>query len=201
MPHDYPLEMLEPGLEEQAYYDPVNFTFPGGAHIAEVEIDPETGIVKLVNYTAVDDVGTVINPMIVEGQLHGGIVQGIGQALFENCVYDDVVRPAPVGLVHGLLHAAGRQPAEHDGGDPQHAVHAHSDGREGLRRSRHDRLAGGRHQRGGRCARRISASATSTCRRCQTESGVSSATARSRKRPNRRNCLPLSRTPTSRRLT
>ncbi|MGA2125958.1 MAG: xanthine dehydrogenase family protein molybdopterin-binding subunit [Xanthobacteraceae bacterium] len=89
VPHDYPLEVLEPGLEEQAYYDPVNFTFPGGAHIAEVEIDPESCVVKLVNYTAVDDVGTVINPMIVEGQLHGGIVQGIGQALFESCVYDE----------------------------------------------------------------------------------------------------------------
>jgi aerobic carbon-monoxide dehydrogenase large subunit len=89
VPHNYPLEVLEPGLEEQAYYDPVNFTYPGGAHIAEVEIDPETCVVSLVNYAAVDDVGTVINPMIVEGQLHGGIVQGIGQALFENCVYDD----------------------------------------------------------------------------------------------------------------
>ena len=88
VPHDYPLETLEPGLEEQAYYDPKNFSFPGGAHVAEVEIDPETGIAQLVNYTAVDDVGTVINPMIVEGQLHGGIVQGIGQALCENCVYD-----------------------------------------------------------------------------------------------------------------
>src|SRR5262249_24139370 len=88
VPQDYPLETLEPGLEEQAYYDPVNFNFPGGAHVAEVEIDPDTGIVQLVNYTAVDDVGTVINPMIVEGQLHGGIVQGIGQALCENCVYD-----------------------------------------------------------------------------------------------------------------
>jgi aerobic carbon-monoxide dehydrogenase large subunit len=90
VPHDYPLEVLEPGLEEQAYYDPVNFTYPGGAHVAEVEIDPDTCMVRLVNYTAVDDVGTVINPMIVEGQLHGGIVQGIGQALFENCIYDDV---------------------------------------------------------------------------------------------------------------
>ena len=90
VPHDYPLEVLEPGLEEQAYYDPINFTYPGGAHIAEVEIDPDTCVVRLVNYTAVDDVGTVINPMIVEGQLHGGIVQGIGQALFENAVYDDV---------------------------------------------------------------------------------------------------------------
>jgi carbon-monoxide dehydrogenase large subunit len=89
VPHNYPLEMLEPGLEEQAYYDPVNFTYPGGCHIAEVEVDPETGTVTLVNYTAVDDVGTVINPMIVEGQLHGGIVQGVGQALFENAVYDE----------------------------------------------------------------------------------------------------------------
>ena len=88
VPHDYPLETLEPGLEEQTYYDPINFSFPGGAHVAEVEIDPDTCIVQLVNYTAVDDVGTVINPMIVEGQLHGGIAQGIGQALCENCVYD-----------------------------------------------------------------------------------------------------------------
>src|SRR5437899_10653774 len=89
VPHDYPLEILEPGLEEQAYYDPVNFTYPGGCHIAEVEIDPETGIVTLEKYTAVDDVGTVINPMIVEGQLHGGIAQGVGQALYEAAVYDN----------------------------------------------------------------------------------------------------------------
>jgi carbon-monoxide dehydrogenase large subunit len=88
-PVDYPLEILEPGLEEQAFYDPVNFTFPCGAHIAEVEIDPETGFVQLLSYVAVDDVGTVINPMIVEGQIHGGVVQGVGQALFEDCVYDE----------------------------------------------------------------------------------------------------------------
>ncbi len=88
MPIDYPLEVLEPGLEEQAFYDPVNFTYPTGAHVAEVEIDPETGTVELLSYVAVDDVGTVINPMIVEGQLHGGIAQGVGQALFETCVYD-----------------------------------------------------------------------------------------------------------------
>jgi len=87
-PANYPLETLEPGLEEQAFYDPVNFTFPCGAHIAEVEIDPDTGMVKLLSYFAVDDVGTVINPMIVEGQIHGGIVQGAGQALFEDCIYD-----------------------------------------------------------------------------------------------------------------
>jgi carbon-monoxide dehydrogenase large subunit len=87
VPHDYPLESLDPGLEEQAYHDPVNFSFPGGAHAAEVEIDPDTGAVTLVNYVGVDDVGTVINPMIVEGQLHGGITQGIGQALCEHGVY------------------------------------------------------------------------------------------------------------------
>jgi len=76
-------------MEEQAFYDPVNFTYPGGAHLAEVEIDPDTGVVDLVSYVAVDDIGTVINPMIVAGQLHGGIAQGVGQALLENCVYDD----------------------------------------------------------------------------------------------------------------
>ncbi len=87
-PVDYPLEVLEPGLEEQAFYDPVNFTFPCGAHVAEVEIDPDTGAVQLMGYVAIDDVGTVINPMIVEGQIHGGVVQGVGQALFEDCIYD-----------------------------------------------------------------------------------------------------------------
>ncbi|MFM9882100.1 MAG: xanthine dehydrogenase family protein molybdopterin-binding subunit [Burkholderiales bacterium] len=96
-PVDYPLEVLEPGLEEQAFYDPVNFTFPCGAHIAEVEIDPDTGTVQLTGYVAIDDVGTVINPMIVEGQIHGGVVQGVGQALFEDCLYD----PASGQLLSG----------------------------------------------------------------------------------------------------
>lgn len=88
VPHNYPIEELEPGLEETAFYDPKNFTYPGGCHIAEVEIDPETGKVAVVNFTAVDDVGRVINPMIVEGQVQGGVAQGIGQALLETCVYD-----------------------------------------------------------------------------------------------------------------
>jgi carbon-monoxide dehydrogenase large subunit len=87
-PVNYPLETLEPGLEEQAFYDPVNFTFPCGAHIAEVEIEPETGVVQLLSYVAVDDIGTVINPMIAEAQVVGGVVQGVGQALYEDCVYD-----------------------------------------------------------------------------------------------------------------
>jgi carbon-monoxide dehydrogenase large subunit len=89
VPHNYPLETLEPGLEETAFYDPKNFTFPAGCHICEVEIDPDTGVVDVVSFTAADDFGRVINPMIVEGQVHGGLTQGIGQALYEQCVYDD----------------------------------------------------------------------------------------------------------------
>ncbi len=88
VPHNYPITELEPGLEESAFYDPLNFTYPGGCHICEVEIDPETGVTKVAKFTAVDDVGRVINPMIVEGQVHGGVAQGIGQALLESCVYD-----------------------------------------------------------------------------------------------------------------
>ena len=87
IPHDYPQD-LEPGLEETAFYDPSNFTYPAGTHIAEVEIDPDTGTTEIVQWVAVDDFGKVINPMVVEGQVHGGIAQGVGQALLENCVYD-----------------------------------------------------------------------------------------------------------------
>ncbi len=83
-----PAEELEPGLDETAFYDPKNFTFPSGAHIAEVEIDPETGQVAVINFTASDDFGRIVNPMIVAGQVHGGLAQGIGQALLEGCVYD-----------------------------------------------------------------------------------------------------------------
>ena len=80
---------LEPGLEFTSFYDPANFTFPFGAHIAVVEVDAETGVVAVRRYVAVDDVGNIVNPMIVEGQVHGGITHGIGQALFEEAVYDD----------------------------------------------------------------------------------------------------------------
>ena len=89
VPHNYPLEELEPGLEETAFYDPSNFTYPAGAYACEVEVDPDTGKVRIDRFSAADDFGNVINPMIVEGQVHGGLAQGIGQALLENCVYDD----------------------------------------------------------------------------------------------------------------
>ena len=88
VPHNYPINELEPGLEETAFYDPKNFTFPGGCHVCEVEIDPDVGSVQVVNFVAVDDFGRIINPMIVEGQVQGGVAQGIGQALMENAVYD-----------------------------------------------------------------------------------------------------------------
>jgi len=86
--HKFDSSEIEPGLKEGSFYDPKNFTFPSGVHIAEVEIDMETGHVHVDRWTAVDDFGVLINPMIVEGQIHGGIVQGIGQAMLEGAVYD-----------------------------------------------------------------------------------------------------------------
>ncbi|UCI05072.1 xanthine dehydrogenase family protein molybdopterin-binding subunit [Mesorhizobium sp. B1-1-8] len=85
--HNLPAGM-EPGLKETAFYDPSNFTFPAGCYICEVEIDPETGVTEIVQFVAADDFGNIINPMIVEGQVHGGIAQGIGQALLEGVHYD-----------------------------------------------------------------------------------------------------------------
>jgi carbon-monoxide dehydrogenase large subunit len=88
VPHNYPLEDIEPGLEETAFYDPSNFTYPSGAYACEVELDPETGHVTIERFAAADDFGNIVNPMIVTGQVHGGLAQGIGQALMENCTYD-----------------------------------------------------------------------------------------------------------------
>ena len=82
-------EGMEPGLEALSYFDPKNFTWPFGTHVCIVEVDPDTGEVKLLRYIAVDDVGNVINPMIVDGMVHGGVAQGIGQALQEEAIYDD----------------------------------------------------------------------------------------------------------------
>ena len=89
VPHNYPLETLEPGLEETAFYDPANFTYPAGAYICEVEVDEGTGKVDVLAFHCADDFGNIMNPMIVEGQVHGGVGQGIGQALLENTTYDE----------------------------------------------------------------------------------------------------------------
>jgi aerobic carbon-monoxide dehydrogenase large subunit len=87
--HKFNGQELEPGLKEGAFWDPTNFTFPAGVHICELEIDPQTGMVTIDRWTAVDDFGKLINPMIVEGQVHGGIAQGVGQALLEGAHYDN----------------------------------------------------------------------------------------------------------------
>jgi len=89
VPHNYPLDKLEPGLNENAFYDPTNFTYPSGTYICEVEVDPLTGVTRVDRFTAVDDFGNIVNPMIVEGQVHGGLTQGIGQALLEHGQYDN----------------------------------------------------------------------------------------------------------------
>ncbi|MDF1585522.1 xanthine dehydrogenase family protein molybdopterin-binding subunit [Marinimicrococcus flavescens] len=86
---DFPPDEIEPGLNETAFYDPANWTYPGGCHACELEVDPETGVVTLLRIVAADDVGRVLNPMIVEGQIQGGLAQGVGQALLENCVYEE----------------------------------------------------------------------------------------------------------------
>ena len=88
VPHNFPLDKLEPGLNENAFYDPTNFTYPAGSYVCEVEVDPETGVTRIEQFVAVDDFGNIVNPMIVEGQVHGGIAQGLGQAMLEQCVYD-----------------------------------------------------------------------------------------------------------------
>ena len=88
VPHNYPLETLEPGLEETAFYDPANFTYPAGAYLCEAEVDPDTGKVTIEAFHCADDFGNIMNPMVVEGQVHGGVGQGIGQALLESTTYD-----------------------------------------------------------------------------------------------------------------
>src|SRR5690349_18753194 len=90
--HNLP-DGMEPGLKETAFYDPTNFTFPAGSYICEVEVDAGTGKTSFVNFVAADDFGRLINPMVVEGQVHGGLAQGIGQALLENAVYDENAQP------------------------------------------------------------------------------------------------------------
>jgi len=125
VPHNYPLDKLEPGLNENAFYDPTNFTYPAGSYICEVEIDPATGKVVVDRFTACDDFGNVINPMIVEGQVHGGLAQGIGQALTEGCQYNsdgqlvtgsfmDYALPRADDLPHFMVETAKGTPCTHN---------------------------------------------------------------------------------------
>lgn len=107
--HDLP-DGMEPNLEAHATYDPPNFTFPNGTHIAVVEVDTETGAVAVIDYAAVDDCGRQVNPLIVEGQVHGGILQGAAQALYEDAVYTDDGQLATASLVDYLVPSAAEAP-------------------------------------------------------------------------------------------
>jgi aerobic carbon-monoxide dehydrogenase large subunit len=107
--HNLP-DGIEPGLEDTFVYDPPNFSWPAGCHVAVVEIDSETGAVDLMRYIAVDDVGTVINPMIVDGQVHGGVAQGVAQALLEEAVYDDEGNLSTGSMLSYLVPSAAELP-------------------------------------------------------------------------------------------
>ena len=143
--HDLP-DGVEPTLQADSTFDPTTFSFPHGTHLCAVEVDTETGMTKIRKYVCVDDIGKVINPMIVEGQVHGGIAQGIAQALYEEAVYD-----ADGNLVTGssrrLPGAGGARPADFDDRPHRDAVDDEPAGRQGRRRGRHHRVDAGRGQR------------------------------------------------------
>ena len=142
--------------------------FPNGCHVAEVEIDPETGQVRLDRYTALDDFGTLVNPLLAEGQVHGGVAQGIGQALLERAVYDRA-GPAAHRLVHGLRHAARRHGAQDRGRLPSGAGDEQPARRQGLRRGRRHRRAACGDECRARCpggARRARARHAGDARAC-----------------------------------
>ena len=139
------------------------FSFPNGCHIAEVEIDRDTGVIEVVRYFMVNDFGTVINPMLVAGQAHGGVVQGIGQALMERTVYDPQGQPVTGSYMDYALPRAADAP-DMSVREPFGAVQDQPAGREGLRRGGLRRRAAVGDERRGRCAVASSASPTSTCR-------------------------------------
>ena len=150
MAHNLP-DGVEPSLDSDATYDPENFSFPHGTHLCAMEVDTETGFTKIRKYVCVDDVGVPINPLIVEGQVHGGLAQGIAQAMFEEAVFDDAGN-LTTGHVRRLHPALGGRPADVHHRPHRVAVHDEPARREGRRRGRHDRLDAGRGQRGRRRA-------------------------------------------------
>ena len=146
-------EGVTPGLDETVFFDPPNCVFPFGAHGCEVEVDKETGKVEITGYIAVDDCGNVINPAIVAGQVHGGVVHGIGQALYEGAVYDDE-RPAPHRVAGRVRHPVGGGGSVDSDAPHGDAVADEPARREGDRRGGHDRIDAGRGRRRVRRARR-----------------------------------------------
>ena len=149
--HKFNGQGLEPGLKETSFYDPTNFTFPAGCHICEVEVDPETGNTEIVAWTAVDDFGVVINPMIVEGQVHGGVAQGVGQALLEGAIYDKDGQLVTGSFMDYAMPRADYFPVLKSG--RRYEVPVQSARHQGLRRGRCDCFAGRCDQRHHRCDR------------------------------------------------
>ena len=152
-----------PSLDSDATYDPVNFYYPHGTHLCAMEVDTETGAVKMRKYVCVDDIGNIINPLIVSGQVHGGLVQGIAQALWEEAVYDDAGTLVSGSFVDYLLPTA----ADTISFDIDHTTSPSTTntlGHQGRRRGRHHRLDAGGRQRGRRRGPAPRASTTSRCR-------------------------------------
>ena len=140
----------KPGLDDEFTRMPEADTFPNGCHICELEIDPDTGTLEILNYSVMDDFGSALNPLLLQGQVHGGVGQGVGQALTEKTVYDKELGPAPERQLHGLRLAARRHRAACALRHAQQPLHDQSAGREGRGRGRrHRRAAGGdqRHRR------------------------------------------------------
>ena len=142
---------VEPGLYETATFKATVASYPNGCHVCEVEIDPETGRVAITGYVVVDDFGTLINPLLVKGQVHGGVAQGAGQVLMETMVLRARQRPDAGRVVHGLCHAAWRRPADDRGGKQPGADQDQSARRQGRGRGRQCRRAARRHERHRRC--------------------------------------------------
>ena len=147
--HDLPAG-TEPHLNATAVYDPPNFTWPSGAHVCVVEVDTETGRTHIVKYVAVDDCGTIINPMIVEGQVHGGVAQGIAEALYEEAIYDESGNLMTSSMTQYLVPVRDGDPDDGARQQPADAVDHEPARGEGHRRGRHDRGATDRGERGDR---------------------------------------------------
>jgi carbon-monoxide dehydrogenase large subunit len=128
--HDYP-EGIEPSIDAEATFDPENFSFPHGTHICAMEVDTETGFVKIRKYASVDDVGTIVNPLIVEGQMHGGLAQGIAQALYEEAIYDADGNLTTGSFVDYLLPSAADLP-HFDTGNTVHPAPGNPIGAKGV---------------------------------------------------------------------
>ena len=146
--HDLP-DGVEPSLDSDATVDPENFSFPHGTHLCATEVDTETGRVSLRSYVCVDDIGMVVNPLIVEGQVHGGLAQGIAQALFEEAVHDESGTLTTGTFADYLLPSAADLPLVHHR-PHRDAVDHEPVGRQGSRRGRHHRVHPGGGQRGDR---------------------------------------------------